>query len=112
MVLHSHLHHRSAHRTRGLEPDRATGSSLGHFTGCVIERGVARAEIQVPQLNRQPALQSLDFTQCMSTVRVPIGNRWFHQTEYIKVDLIKGLLTKVGKGSWKTTRKRAAPPPP
>lgn len=31
------------------------------------------------------------------------------QTEYFKVDLIKGLLTEAGKGCCETTRKAAAP---
>lgn len=31
------------------------------------------------------------------------------QTEYFKMDLIKGLLTEVGKGCWESTRKAAAP---
>lgn len=37
----------------------------------------------------------------MYTVRAPIGNRWIPETEHIKVNLIKELLTKPGEGDHK-----------
>lgn len=43
----------------------------------------------------------------MCIVRVPIGNMWFHQTECIEMDLVKGLLTKA-EGCWKMAGKDAA----